>query len=91
MPCLFALIGAFFPRIGLILVWLSGYGARAFETALIPLIGFFVMPFTTLFYAIAVNQFGLQGIGMGLVIIGVIFDLGGWGGTRAGYRAHRSR
>lgn len=92
MPCLFALIGAFFPRLALVFVWLTGYGAAAFETALIPLIGFFVMPYTTLFYAIALNEFGaVKGMGLALVIVGVIFDIGGWGGTRSGYRYRRTR
>ena len=90
MPCLFAVIGAFFPRIALIFVWLSGYGAAAFETVLFPLLGFLFMPFTTLCYAIAVNQFGLQGMGIALVILGVILDMGGWGGTHTSYRTRRA-
>jgi len=91
MPCLFALIGAFFPRIALVAVWLSGYGGAAFQSVLIPLLGFFVMPFTTLFYAIGMNEFGMQGMGVALLIVGVILDVGGWGGTRSGYRHGRTR
>lgn len=90
MPCLFALVGAFFPRIALVLIWLVGYGGRAFDTMLFPLIGFFVLPYTTLFYAVAMNEFGgVQGLGLALVILGVVFDIGGWGGTSSGYRYQR--
>ena len=86
MPCLLALIGAFFPRILLVVFWLTGYGGRAFDTVLIPLLGFFLMPFTTCFFAIAHNQLGgIDGLGLAFVIVGVIFDMGGWGGTHSGY------
>lgn len=92
MPCLLALIGAFFPRIALVFIWLVGYGSRAFDTALVPLIGFFVMPYTTLFYAIAMNEIGaIKGMGLAFVIVGVILDIGGWGGTHRGYRHGRTR
>lgn len=92
MPCLLAGLGAFFPRIALVLIWLTGYGAKAFDTILFPLAGFFLMPFTTCFYAIAINQFGdIKGFGLALVIVGVFFDLGGWGGARSGYRYRRTR
>lgn len=91
MPCLLVLLGLFFPRIALIIVWLTGYGAQAFQTVLVPLAGFFLMPFTTLAYAIAINQFGaVHGLGLALVIIGVVFDLGGWGGAGSGYRRRRA-
>lgn len=92
MPCLLALIAAFFPRLLLVVFWLTGYGGRAFESILFPLLGFFLMPYTTCFYAIAQNQFGgPQGMGLALVIVGVIFDVGGWGGTRNGYRDRHKR
>lgn len=92
MPCLMILIGAFFPRIVLVLVWLSGYGARAFDSTIVPLAGFFVMPYTTLAYALAMNEVGaVHGLGLVLVIVGVVFDLGGWGGTHSGYRSSRGR
>ncbi len=92
MPCLLILIGAFFPRIVLVLVWLSGYGARAFDSTIVPLAGFFVMPYTTLAYAIAMNEVGaVHGLGLVLVIVGVVFDLGGWGGTHSGYQSRRGR
>lgn len=92
MPCLLILIGIFFPRLVLVLIWLTGYGGQAFQSMIVPLIGFVMMPYTTLAYAIAMNEVGeIQGMGLVLVIAGVIFDLGGWGGTHSGYKRRRGR
>lgn len=92
MPCLLVLIGAFFPRVVLVLIWLTGYGGQAFQSVIVPLAGFFLMPYTTLAYAIAMNEVGaVHGMGLALVIVGVIFDFGGWGGTHSGYRSRRGR
>jgi hypothetical protein len=92
MPCLLAAVGALFPRITLVLMWLVGYGGQAFNTVLVPLLGFFFLPFTTCFYAIARNEFGaVQGWGMALLILVVVLDLGSWGqGTQSG-RRYRNR
>lgn len=92
MPCLLILIGIFFPRLVLVLIWLTGYGGQAFQSMIVPLIGFVMMPYTTLAYAIAMNEVGeIQGMGLVLVIVGVVFDLGGWGGTHSGYKRRRGR
>jgi hypothetical protein len=54
MGCLFAMFAGFFPRIALVVVWIAtDLVDRAFSTWVIPLIGLFVLPFTTLVYAIA--------------------------------------
>lgn len=87
MPCCLFAIAAFFPRIALVIMWLGGYSARAFDTTIWPLLGFFFMPFTTCAYAIALNQFGgIQGLGLAILIIGIIFDLGGHGSGGQAYR-----
>lgn len=90
MPCFLVVVGMFFPRIALFFVWLSGYGGQAFTSMIVPLAGFFLMPYTTLGYAIAMNEVGaIRGMGLALVIIGVLFDAGGWGGAGSGYRRRR--
>ena len=82
MPCCLVTVAAFFPRVALVVMWLTGYGSAAFETYLWPVLGFFFMPFTTCAYAIAMNSFGgVHGMGMALVIIGVLFDIGSHGGS----------
>ncbi len=93
MPCCLGCIAVAFPRLALFLMWFSGYGGRAFETALWPLLGFFVMPYTTCAYAIAMNEIGaVQGWGLAFVILGVLCDFGSHGGgAKAGCRYRRVR
>lgn len=89
MPCCLFAIAGFFPRIALVLMWLSGYGGRAFDTVLFPLLGFFFMPYTACAYAIGVNEAGgFQGWSLLLLIVAVVFDLGSSGG---GARSARMR
>ncbi len=89
MPCLLALIGFFFPRIVLIVLWLSGYLDKAYATVLWPLLGFFFAPFTTLAYAWAINTNGsVSGIYLVVLVIAVLMDIGVLGG---GDRERRKR
>ena len=79
------LIGFFFPRIVLIILWFYDYTPRAFQTTLWPVLGFIFMPFTTLAYAYAVNTNGsVTGGYLALVIFAALLDLGtiGGGGRR---------
>jgi len=80
MCCPFLLIAFFGPRITLVFLWLTNYLAGAFQTALWPLIGFFIMPYTTLAYAVAMHNGGVVGIWVILVIVAAIADLGVHGG-----------
>ena len=89
MPCLLALIGFFFPRIVLIVLWLSGYLDKAYATVLWPILGFFFAPFTTLAYAWAINSNGsVSGIYLVVLVIAVLMDIGVLGG---GDRERRKR
>lgn len=81
MPCCLMIVAAMFPRLTLFFMWLTGYGGRAFDTVLWPLLGFFFMPFTTCAYAIGLNENGsISGWALALVIVGVLFDLSSHGG-----------
>ncbi len=89
MPCLLALIAISFPRVVLVLVWLlSTYLQTAYQTVLWPVLGFFLMPYTTLAYAWAWHAGGgnINGLPLVVVIIAVLVDLGVHGG---GARARR--
>jgi hypothetical protein len=95
MPfCCLGIVAVMFPRLALVVMALTGYGARAFETVLWPVVGFLFMPYTTCAYAIAMNEFGgVQGWGLALMILGVILDLGSHGGgarSSSRYRHRRS-
>jgi hypothetical protein len=78
--CLFALLGAIAPRLALILMWLfTDWIGRTFDSFIVPLLGFIFLPLTTLIYVL-VSPGGLSGFELILVIVGVIIDLGSYGG-----------
>lgn len=82
MCCVVVLLALVGPRIALVLLWLfSDYLSRAYDGFVLPLLGFLFLPWTTIAYAVAQNAFGgLNGIGVVLVIIGVLADVGAIGG-----------
>ncbi len=87
MPCLVALFALISPRLALVFVAIfSNLLSRAFDSWLIPLLGFFLLPWTTLAYAcmwdLGSNQ--VSGFEWFIVILAFFFDLGSWG---AGGRA----
>jgi hypothetical protein len=79
-----AILGLITPRLIMVLLWLfSDYLSRAYDGWLLPLLGFFLLPTTTLSYAIAENSMdGLRGLGLVLVIVGLLVDLGILGSSR---------
>ena len=83
MPCLLVLLILIFPRV--VLVWMyltSTYLQRAYHQLIIPLIGFIFLPLTTLVYAWLVNTHSpIEGINLLYLIVAVIIDLGGMGGS----------
>ncbi|MCE7973637.1 MAG: hypothetical protein DYG92_04820 [Leptolyngbya sp. PLA1] len=78
MQWLTAILGLFFPRLALALIWLfSDYLGRAFETTVWPLLGFLFMPFTTLAWALAQNEGGgVHGVWIAVVVIAALMDVG---------------
>jgi hypothetical protein len=87
--CVLILLAFFTPRIVLFVLWLfTNYLSRAFDGFVLPLLGFFFLPATTLAYAIAQNELGgLNGLGLVVVLIGLAVDIGLLGG---GARQRRS-
>jgi hypothetical protein len=86
MPCLVALLAIFFPRLVIVLlVIFSDWLGAAYETLLWPLAGFIFVPFTTLAYALAINQEGeVSGIYLLVLIVAVLMDIGSLSGGLAG-------
>jgi hypothetical protein len=82
MCCVLVALAFVGPRFALFLLFLfSEYLTRAFDTFLIPFLGFLFLPWTTLAYAVAQNSFGgLHDLGLLLVILGVLADIGVFGG-----------
>jgi hypothetical protein len=90
--CLLALLALISPRLVLFLLWLfSNVLSRAFDSWIIPLLGFFLLPWTTLTYA-AFWDWGtgrhVTGFEWFFVILAFVIDLGSYG---VGRRAQSSR
>jgi hypothetical protein len=80
--CVLILLAFFTPRVVLFVLWLfTSYLSRAFDTFLIPFVGFLFLPATTLAYAVAMNELGgMNGLGLIVVLVGLAFDIGLLGG-----------
>jgi hypothetical protein len=94
--CLVVLLGAFFPRVAIFIMWLfTNKLSLAFNSFWLGLAGFLFLPFTTFFYALAYAPVrGVSGIGWFFVILGFLLDLSNWfGGGRYApgqYRRYRA-
>jgi hypothetical protein len=88
VPCLAALLALISPRLALIVMALfSDMLSRAFDSWLLPLIGFFILPWTTLAYA-AFWDWGpgrdVTGVEWAFVVVAFLFDLASlFGGKEA--------
>jgi len=82
MPCILLIVIVMFPRVVLVLMWLfTNYLERAFHhRMLMPLIGFIILPVTTIVYAWELNN-GMPTAGINLLwlLLAVLVDLGGLG------------
>ena len=89
MGCLFVLIAALSPRLGLLLLWLfTNYVDRAFAGWFLPLLGLLFAPWTTLFYVLVDVPAGpIHVAGWILVGIGVLMDVSSYaqGARRRSY------
>lgn len=85
MGCLVALLALFSPRLALFAIWLfSDLLGRAYEEWWIPLIGFFLLPWATLAYAVmwAAGTNEVVGFEWLIVIFAFLVDLGSYAGSR---------
>jgi hypothetical protein len=82
MPCLLLIVVLAFPRVILALMFFfSTYLQRAYHGLLLPLLGFFFLPLTTLVYAWMVNNHQpLAGVNLLILVIAAVIDAGGLGG-----------
>jgi len=82
VPCLFLILVLAFPRVVLLLLFFfSNYLTRAYHGLLLPLLGFIFLPLTTLAYAWLVNShLPIEGFNLIILILAIVFDLGGLGG-----------
>jgi len=85
MGCLIVIVAFAAPRVTMIFIaLLTDWFARAFETALWPVLGWFLLPYTTLAYMAAMlNKGQISGGWLVLLIAAVLVDIGVIGGSGA--------
>lgn len=90
MPCLVVLLALISPRLALFFIWLfSDLLGRAYDEWWLPLLGFFLLPWTTLAYAVmwTAGPNGVEGIEWFFIALAFLVDISSW----AGGADHRSR
>ncbi len=92
MPCLFALMAGFFPRIADIILWIARptmFTAPFNGNWFWPLLGIIFLPFTTLFYVLLWTPgIGLTGWDWLWIVMAVLLDVSSIAGN---VRANRER
>lgn len=97
MPLLLGCFAVIFPRLVLFLVWLLGnrWLESAVTNILVLILGFLLMPLTTLAYAYAVHSWSAGGnitlVGWAIVGLAVLVDLGSLRKGHHGYSRRRVR
>jgi hypothetical protein len=88
--CILALLALISPRLVLVLLWLFGdVLSRAFDSWVVPLLGFFLLPWTTLAYAAfwdwgpGHHVYGFEWFFVGLAFV---MDVSSYAGGRAARR-----
>ena len=79
MPCLIALFALISPRLALVFVAIfSNMIDRAFDSWVLPVLGFFLLPWTTLAYAVmwSAGTNSVEGVEWFFVVLGFLFDIG---------------
>lgn len=83
MGCLLGCLGLAFPRLVLVVLWITDYLDTAYESVAWPLLGFLFLPLTTITYAWIINSNGeVSGLYTVAVTLAVLADLGVLGGSR---------
>ena len=88
MPCVVALLALISPRLALFCIFVfSDLLSRAFDSWVLPLIGFFILPWTTLAYAVMWSISSNEVTGFEWFVVGLAFiaDVTSWG------QGHRAR
>ena len=94
MPCIAVLFALFTPRLMILVLWLfTGWFKGIFDSALWPVLGFFFLPSTLLWYTAVQNWWGghwgvLQIIGL---VIALMIDMSPASGKRREMRRRMRR
>lgn len=85
MPCLIALLALISPRLALIALWLlTNLLGRVFDGVLLPVLGFLLLPWTTLAWVLMwdVGTHEVAGLEWFVVILAFVADLASYAGGR---------
>jgi hypothetical protein len=87
MPCLAAILALISPRLAIVFIWIfSDILGRAYDSWFLPVLGFFILPWTTLAYAVMwdVGSHRVSGFEWFVVVLAFLADLGSYAsGQRA--------
>ena len=86
MGCLVVLLAFLSPRLALFAIFLfSDLLSRAFDSWFVPFLGFFLLPWTTLAYAVMWNSSNrVEGFEWFIVLLAFFIDLGSYASRRRG-------
>lgn len=92
MGCLAVLFALISPRLALFFIWIfSDLLSRAFDSWFVPLLGFFLLPWTTLAYAVMWSSSDrVYGFEWFIVVLAFFFDLASYAGGSRGREASRA-
>jgi hypothetical protein len=92
MGCFAALLALISPRLALFFIFVfSDLLSRAFDSWLVPLLGFFILPWTTLAYAVMWNSGTHEVMGFEWFVVIFAFVIGDLGAYAAGGRSRSRR
>jgi hypothetical protein len=87
MPCILALISLAFPRVVFAVLWLFTNFFRAIPSMIFLILGFLILPLTTMVYGYFVNtRHPTDAVFLIVIIMAALFDLG-----LIGHGAYRRR
>ena len=92
MGCFLALLALISPRLVLFILWIfSDTLSRAYDSWIVPLLGFFLLPWTTLAYAVMwdIGTRKVNGFEWFIVILAFFADLASYAGGRS-YQSSRA-
>ena len=90
MPCALALIALLSPRVLILILWFfTEWFTGVFTSILWPVLGFFFLPITTLWYSVVINYYSGQWttVNIILMVVAVLIDMGSLGG---GYKSRKT-
>jgi hypothetical protein len=90
VACFAALLALISPRLALFAIFVfSNLLSRAFDSWLVPLIGFFILPWTTLAYALMWSSGTNEVVGFEWFVVVFAFLIGDLGSYAGGSRSRR--